>query len=311
MATGDMLGWNAMIHRSGAKRAKGGSGALTQALAARLESDGGEIFTGKAVTSLAHDKEGWRIAYADGTLRARAVIGACHVQTLFLDLLKNPPEELRRRVERIRVGNGFGMIVRHAVDELPQYEGVPGVQPHHAALQLLCPSLDYLNEGHRDYLSGGPPENPSVVAMTFTAIDSTLAPPGKHLLYTWGQYHPYALSNGETWDAIAEREADKLYEVVCRHAPNMRGKMTARHIQTPLDLERTLGLLRGNVMHTEMSLDQMFFFRPLPELSEYRTPLPGLYLTGASTHPGGGVFAASGYNTARVVLKDWKRLKKS
>jgi phytoene dehydrogenase-like protein len=84
----------------------------------------------------------------------------------------------------------------------------------------------------------------------------------------------------------------------------MRGKIIDRFIQTPLDLERRIGLLRGNVMHVEMSFDQMFFFRPLPELAGYRTPIRGLYLTGASTHPGGGVFGASGYNTARVVLAD-------
>ena len=90
---------------------------------------------------------------------------------------------------------------------------------------------------------------------------------GKHVLFTWGQYHPYELSNGENWDAIAEREADKLYDLVCQYAPNMRGKMIARHIQTPLEIERTLGLLRANVMHLEMSLDQMFMYRPLPELS--------------------------------------------
>lgn len=310
VASGDMLGWNAMIHKSGAKRAKGGSGMLTQALAARLREDGGEILTSAPVSALAREAGGWRVEHAGGALRAKAVVGACHVQTLF-SLVAETPEELRRRVGRIRVGNGFGMIVRHAVEELPQYDEAPGPQPHHAAMQLLCPSLDYLDAGYRDFAAGRPPENPSVVAMTFTAIDPTLAPPGKHLLYTWGQYHPYQLRNGEDWDAIAEREADKLYEVVCRHAPNMRGKMLARHIQTPLELERTLGLLRGNVMHTEMSLDQMFFFRPLPELSAYKTPLPGLYLTGASTHPGGGVFGASGHNTARVLLKDWRRLKKA
>ena len=138
-------------------------------------------------------------------------------------------------------------------------------------------------------------------------IDSTLAPPGKHVLFTWGQYHSYELSNGENWDDIAEREADKLYDLVCQYAPNMRGKMIARHIQTPLEIERTLGLLRANVMHLEMSLDQMFMYRPLPELSAYKVPgLPGLYLTGASTHPGGGVFAASGYNTAQVILREKK-----
>jgi phytoene dehydrogenase-like protein len=140
--------------------------------------------------------------------------------------------------------------------------------------------------------------------MTFSALDPTLAPDGKHTLFTWGQYHPYELSNGENWDSIAEREADKLYDLVCRYAPNMRGKMIDRFIQTPVEIERRHGLLRGNVMHLEMSLDQMFFFRPLPELAAYKTPMKGLYLTGSSTHPGGGVFGASGFNTARVVLGD-------
>ena len=162
--------------------------------------------------------------------------------------------------------------------------------------------MQYLQSSYRDFSFGLPPREPSVVAMTFSAIDPTLAPEGKHTLFTWGQYHPYELSNGENWDTIAEREADKLYKLVCDYAPNMEGKMIDRYIQTPAAIENLLGLRRANVMHLEMSLDQMFMFRPLPELAEYKTPLPGLFLTGASTHPGGGVFAASGYNTARVVL---------
>jgi phytoene dehydrogenase-like protein len=196
------------------------------------------------------------------------------------------------------------------VEELPDYGDasapagpLPGTKDYQTSLQLLCPSMDYLASSHRDFMFGLPPQKPSVVAMSFSSLDPTLAPEGKHVLFTWGQYHPYELGNGENWDAIREREADKLYDLVCQYAPNMRGKMIARYIQTPLDIERTLGLLRANVMHLEMSLDQMFMFRPLPELSEYKVPgLPGLYLTGASTHPGGGVFAASGYNTARVIL---------
>jgi phytoene dehydrogenase-like protein len=225
-------------------------------------------------------------------------------------MLPDAPAALKKRVSHTRIGNGFGMIVRHAVEELPDYGPGPaglcaGTKDYHGSLQLLCPSMDYLQSSHRDFSFGLPPQNPSVVAMTFSALDPTLAPEGKHTLFTWGQYHPYELSNGENWDAIREREADKLYDLVCRYAPHMRGKMIARYIQTPRDLERTLGLLRGNVMHLEMSLDQMFMFRPLPELSAYKVPdLPGLYLTGASTHPGGGVFAASGYNTARVILRD-------
>ncbi len=318
MASGDMLGWNAMIHKSGAKRAKGGSGALTQAMAKRLLSDGGEIACEAEVTEIARTGPStWRVAYRspDGQsqeVEATRVVSALHLHTLFGKLLKNPPEDLQKRVARTRIGNGFGMIVRHAVEELPDYGDasapagpLPGTRDYQTSLQLLCPSLDYLTSSHRDFSFGLPPQTPSVVAMSFSALDPTLAPEGRHTLFTWGQYHPYELSNGERWDDIREREADKLYDLVCRYAPNMRGKMIARYIQSPLDIERTLGMLRANVMHLEMSLDQMFMFRPLPELSAYTVPgLPGLYLTGASTHPGGGVFAASGYNTAHVILAE-------
>jgi phytoene dehydrogenase-like protein len=143
--------------------------------------------------------------------------------------------------------------------------------------------------------------------MTFSAIDPTVAPAGKHSVFLWAQYFPYELAGGASWDDMREQVADRVLEVLYSYAPNMRGAILDRVIQTPLDLERRLGLLRGNVMHIEMSLDQMFFFRPLPELAGYRTPVRGLYLTGASTHPGGGVFGASGYNCARVVLADQRR----
>jgi len=334
MASGDMLGWNAMIHKSGAKRAKGGSGALTQAMAKCLLSYGGEIVCNAEVLGIfpGSTEPPWRVLYItseddvaklgradkDGvtvTVPAKKVVGACHIHTFFQMINEGSKpntatDTLKKRVARTRIGNGFGMMVRHAVEELPDYGDtsapagpLPGTKDYQTSLQLLCPSVDYLNASHRDFLYGLPPQKPSVVAMSFSSLDPTLAPKGKHMLFTWGQYHPYELGNGENWDDIREREADKLYELVCQYAPNMRGKMIARYIQTPLDLERTLGLLRANVMHLEMSLDQMFMFRPLPELAEYKVPgLPGLYLTGASTHPGGGVFAASGYNAARVIL---------
>jgi phytoene dehydrogenase-like protein len=337
MASGDMLGWNAMIHKSGAKRAKGGSGALTQALAKCLLSHGGHLVCNAGVGKITRDNSHWRVTFGEkdvplfapwhaaagdelfsesatteeGTTEVTAgrVVSAIHLHTLF-KMLPDAPAELKKRVARTRIGNGFGMIVRHAVEELPDYGDapsgpLPGTKDYQTSLQLLCPSVEHLNSSHRDFMFGLPPQKPSVVAMSFSALDATLAPPGKHVLFTWGQYHPYELSNGENWDAIAEREADKLYDLVCQYAPNMRGKMIARHIQTPLEIERTLGLLRANVMHLEMSLDQMFMYRPLPELSAYTVPgLPGLYLTGASTHPGGGVFAASGYNTAHVILRE-------
>jgi phytoene dehydrogenase-like protein len=164
--------------------------------------------------------------------------------------------------------------------------------------------MGYLRDAFADYSRGLPAREPPIIAMTFSAIDPTVAPEGKHTVFIWAQYFPYELAGGRHWDDVREQAADSILEVLYRYAPNMRGKIIDRFIQSPLDIERRLGLLRGNVMHVEMSFDQMFFFRPLPELSQYRTPVRGLYLTGASTHPGGGVFAASGYNTARTVLGD-------
>lgn len=313
-ASGDLLGWNAFIHRIGAWRAKGGSGSLSMALVRCLEHHGGVVETSAEVTRIAREGEcgPFVVETAEkGEFRAPQVVAGCHVQTTFLDLLDPAllPEGLRPRVERIHTGNGFGMIVRHAVEELPAYPGAEinpatGIGECHHGMQLLCPTEEALESAWHDYLRGEPPRVPAVLAMTFSSIDPTLAPEGKHVLFGWAQYHPYELAADQgSWDDIAEREADKIWDVICQHAPNMRGKRIGRLIQTPLDIERLLALRRGNVMHVEMSLDQMFGFRPLPELSTYRTPIPGLFLTGASTHPGGGVFGASGRSAAKAVLK--------
>ena len=166
--------------------------------------------------------------------------------------------------------------------------------------------MEYLEHAYADYLNGIPSQKPCALPMSFSSVDPTLAPEGRHTLFIWGQYYPYELANGESWANIREREADKLIDAVGVYAPNVKDSIIERFIQTPPDLEQRIGLLRGNVMHVEMDFDQMFLFRPLPEMSAYKTPIKNLYLTGASTHPGGGVFAASGHNTAQVVLKDIK-----
>jgi phytoene dehydrogenase-like protein len=306
-ATGDLLGWNAMLHHCGAHRAKGGSGALTRVLGKKITSHGGEIITGYEAVQATHSGRLWTITSADGreTLALR-LVSAMHIVPFLTKIWSDAPESLRKKAAALRIGNGFGMIVRHLVSELPAYTGDPALDGLcHCGLQLLCPSREHLLSSYIDYLAGFPPALPSVVGMTFTALDPTLAPPGRHLLYTWGQWHPHTLSNGEHWTAIAEREADKLYALVCKYAPNMRGALLDRFIQTPDRIAEMLALPNANVMHLEMSLDQMFFFRPLPELCAYKVPgAKNLYLTGASTHPGGGVFGASGHNTAQLILSE-------
>lgn len=340
LGSAPLAGWQALYHESGVRRAIGGSGALTEALVACVRGHGGEVHTaspvrrivvegGRAVGVEVGEGEepglplGAPVAAAAGparTVRAKAVLAGCHVATTFGRLLADAPEAApwRAKVAGLRIGNGFGMILRCLTDELPAYtgwagdpafggDGAPG--PMHQGLQLLCPPAPFLDHAYADYLRGEPAREPAVVAMTWTAVDPSLAPPGKHLLFAWAQWHPYALSGGRTWDEVRERAADDILRVVGRFAPNVPRVVRETYVQTPADLERDLGLLNGNVMHLEMSLDQMFFLRPAPGLAEYRTPIRGLFLTGASTHPGGGIMGASGRNAARVVLRDLERRK--
>jgi phytoene dehydrogenase-like protein len=163
-------------------------------------------------------------------------------------------------------------------------------------LQLLCTDRAQLAAAAGDWRAGRLPREPVPLAMSFSASDHTLAPPGRHVVTVWGQWYPYDLADGGDWDSLADAEADRLLAAV------------DRYVQTPLALERELGLLRGNVMHVEMGLASMFAFRPTPALAGYRVPgLRGLYLAGASTHPGGGVSGNSGRTAARLVLADRRR----
>ncbi|MBA4158119.1 MAG: NAD(P)/FAD-dependent oxidoreductase [Gemmatimonadetes bacterium] len=333
LGSAPLAGWQVLYHESGVKRAVGGSGALSEALVRLIEDHGGEVHTGRPVRRILVERgraaglevgEGVEpgLPLAAGPtppgrteiVRAGGVLAGCHIATTFGRLLSGVPEAapMRERVGQLRIGNGFGMILRCTTSELPHYAGWEGSQaeggsgapgPMHQGLQLLCSPAPFLDDAYADFLRGEPAREPAVVAMTWSAVDPSLAPAGKHLLFAWAQYHPYALANGQSWSAIREREAERILGTVGRFAPNVPTCVEQMHIQTPPDLEREIGLFNGNVMHLEMSLDQMFFFRPLPELSGYTTPIHGLFLTGASTHPGGGVFGASGRSAAGVVLK--------
>lgn len=309
-ATGDFAGWQSMLHQSGAKHPRGGSGMLTQAMANFLRAHAGEVITGSPVEKiLVDDGKAIGVRTADNEYHADIIISNAHVQTTMMKLVGRDhlPNATYEKVENINVGNGFGMVIRCAVEELPRYTACPDDPYIHNGMQLLAPSVQYMNNAIGDYLQKKPPKDPAVLAMTFSEIDPDVAPSGGHTLYAWAQWHPYELQNGMDWDDIREREAQKIYDVVTRYAPNMEGKVIDWYIQSPLDIERKHGLLRGNVMHVEMSFDQMFMFRPIPEMSEYKTPIDNLYLSSASCHPGGGVFGAAGYNAASVILKDHRK----
>jgi phytoene dehydrogenase-like protein len=315
--SGELLAMQqSLYHLLGVRRPRGGSGMLTQALARCLEYYGGTVLVNQAARQIL--LENGRVTGVETVTgdryHAPLVVSNAHVQTTLLKLL---PEDalrpgLRRRVENIRVANGFGMTVRYGMDNLPNYTALPTevvagkVQAgeQHRGMQILSPSMEYLEKTYAEARAGRPPTRPAVLAMTPSVVDPTLAPPGQQVLYIWAQTHPYRLANGEDWPAIRQREADKCLQVVEDFAPGIREAVVGQYIKTPPDLEEIGGLIRGNLMHVDMSIAQMFMLRPLPELANYRTPVKGLYLTGASTHPGGGVSGAPGYNTAARVLAD-------
>jgi phytoene dehydrogenase-like protein len=310
--------WHPMYHVSGVRRPVGGSGMLTQALAAMIRAHGGELHTHAPVKRILVAKgRAYGAETEDGQrLSARVVVSGAHIHTTARMLGDDLPAKARDLIHKARIGNGFGMMVRYAVNDLPDYTALPARSrgshgDQHIAMQFICPSLDYVDRAYADFLRGDISREPALIVMTWSAADPTLAPAGKHVMFIWGQYYPYALASGEHWDDIGQREADRMLATLTQYAPNVAAPdfVIGQLNETPLYLERELGLLQGNVMHLEMSVDQMFMLRPALMMGSYRGPVQGLYLTGASTHPGGGIMGASGRNAAAVVLHDLSRLR--
>jgi len=299
--SGPFVLWHPLYHESGIARPRGGSGMLTQALRRHVEAHGGDIFTSAPVSDiLIEGDRATGVRANDSVFTARSVVSAAHARETFDRLL--PETHRPDEADALRIGNGFGAMLRLALDAPVEYAAHEG-EAARRGLQLLCRSPAQIRAAYGDYLAGRPAADPPLVAMTFSAVDDTLAPPGGEVCWLWGQYYPYELAGNTSWNEIAEREADRLIDTFERYAPGTRSKIVGQLFQHPEWLERELGLFRGNVMHLEMSFDQMFGMRPLPGWSGYETPIGGLYLTGASTHPGGGIMGASGRNAARRVLR--------
>ncbi|TFV58154.1 UNVERIFIED_ORG: NAD(P)/FAD-dependent oxidoreductase [Bacillus sp. AZ43] len=292
--TAAMVAWVALLHDVPPGHPVGGSGGLTAALRRRLESDGGRVVLGDgAARLLTSDGRVTGVQTVSGRrIAADAVVAACHVHATRQLAGDAAPPALADADPPL--GNGFGLVVRALTDAPPTYPGVPPEQAL-GGLQLLCTDRAELASAHGDWAAGQLPRTPVPLAMCFSASDDTLAPAGQHVVTVWGQWYPYELADGGDWDDLADAEARRLIAAVDRYAPGFSDSVQRLHVQTPLELERELSLPRGNVMHVEMGLASMFGFRPTPALSGYGVPgLPGLYLAGASTHPGGGVSGNSG-----------------
>jgi phytoene dehydrogenase-like protein len=289
---------------------RGGMGGVSAALARSAESAGAEIRASAEVQRVAIDASGRSVGVelSDGSLvRARRVVSNAHPVTTYLDLVGEDrlPDEVVRDIKRYRTRSG-SVKVNVALSELPSFPSWDQEGRLHMGLSAVSPSIEYLERAWDDAKYGLPSEHPYVEVVFPTAHEEGLAPQGKHVMLAFCQYGPYELRSG-SWDDERERFGKRVIETVGQFAPNLAAAVEHMEVLAPPDIEARFGLIGGNIMQGELSPDQMFSFRPIPFYGDYRSPVPGLYLCGAGTHPGGGVMAVPGRNAATVVLRDHKR----
>jgi phytoene dehydrogenase-like protein len=288
----------------------GGMGAITQAMAACCRERGVEIRTGAAVAEVLVDRGRATgvVTEAGEVLKARCVVSNLHPKLLFgklVDPSLQPPDFVER-IGRYRSGSGtFRMNV--ALSELPSFPVLPGPGDHLTAGIIIAPSLSYMERAYADARATGWSRQPIVEMLIPSTLDDSLAPAGQHVASLFCQHVAPSLPDGRSWDECREEVADLMIATVDRHAPGFARSVIGRQVLSPLDLERTFGLVGGDIMHGNLSLDQMFSARPVLGAGDYRTPIRALYQCGAGTHPGGGVTGAPGHNAAREVLRDLRR----
>jgi len=288
----------------------GGMGSITQAMAAAAREFGAEVRTNAPVQQIeSRDGRVCGVVLEDGTeIRGRVVLSNADPKRTFLGLVpKNDlPDDFVHAIRGIKM-NGPCAKVNMVLSEEPRFTGTPtSYDPQQRSLFTLVPSLEFAERCYDVAKFGDIPEELWVDCVVASNADPSLAPRGRHVMTCFVQYVPYGLRVG-TWDQNRELLGDRVVKKIAEYAPNVPGSIIARQVLTPLDLERTYGLTEGNIFHGDLNLEQLFFNRPVPGWSQYRTPIAGLYLCGAGAHPGGGVTGAPGHNAAHQVLRDLKK----
>jgi phytoene dehydrogenase-like protein len=285
----------------------GGMGAITQAMAAACTAAGVEISLEAPVARVLVDGARAVGVKLEGgeEIGAGAVVANVGPRLLYERLIEPQalPPEFLRRIRAFRTGSGtFRMNV--ALAQLPRFSVLAEPGEHLQAGIIIAPSLDYMDRAFTDAKQLGWSQQPIVEMLIPSTVDASLAPPGAHVASLFCQQFAPQLPDGRSWDDEREAAADTIIDTVEAHAPGFKASVLGRSILSPLDLERRFGLVGGDIMHGQMTLDQLWSARPLLGNAAYRGPVAGLYMCGAGTHPGGGVTGAPGYNAARELLAD-------
>ncbi|MEO8571607.1 MAG: NAD(P)/FAD-dependent oxidoreductase, partial [Chloroflexota bacterium] len=286
---------------------KGGTGGVSNAIASAARALGAVIRTNAAVANVI--VKGGRaigVALESGEeIHADSILSSLDARRTFLGLVEPGTLEpsFEDEVRRFKFRGSSGKV-NLAVDRLPDFSCLPGAGEHLRGAISFSPSIGDMETAYDDAKYGHFSRKPYIDMIIPTLVDPTLAPPGKHVISCFVQYAPYKLAPGlGTWDDQREAFGDAVVDRIAEFAPKFRDSILFRDVQTPLDIERTTGLTEGNIFQGELSLEQLFFNRPVPGYARFRTPLRDLWLCGSSTHPGGGIMGANGRIAALEVLR--------
>ena len=322
LAVGAMM--MAMRHSPGMARPRGGTGALVEALVNCVTSHGGKILCEQSVKEVIVDDNGSavgvRVAGGQEYRARQGVISNIDVKRLFGQMvdpaaIDAADPQLRERVERKIVNNNETILkIDCALSEALRFDRYNHSDRYLIGSVLIADSVRHVEKAHSLAVMGEIPDSdPSIYLVVPTVLDPSMAPDGKHTL--WIEFFaPYQIAgaegtglNGTGWtDDLKNRVADRVIDKLADYAPNVKNAIIARHVESPAELAERLGAYKGNYYHIDMTLDQMIFLRPLPEIANYKTPIKNLYLTGAGTHPGGSISGMPGRNCAKVFLRRQK-----
>jgi phytoene dehydrogenase-like protein len=290
--------------------ARGGMGAITQALAAALAASGGSIRCDAPVERILTRKgRAAGVVLAGGEeIAAKLVVSNMDVRRTFLNAMDPAelPEDFVRRVRQFKIRGSSGKL-NIALDALPRFPAIPAGSPCIRGDLHVTDSIDMLERAYDDWKEGRWSQRPYLDILIPTQIDPTMAPPGKHYMSVFVQYCPYQLAEGPWTEEKRAGFGRTVIDSIAEHSPGFRDLILHAEIRTPWDIEREVGLTEGNIFQGELTFDQLLFNRPIPGYAQYRSPIRGLYLCGSSTHPGGGVMGAPGANAATTILGDLRR----
>jgi phytoene dehydrogenase-like protein len=284
---------------------RGGTGAISNAIASAAREAGVEIRTQASVARIrSNNGTATGVVLANGDeLEATLVLSSVDPRLTFLKLLepRDLPAEFADEVRRFKFRGSSGKV-NLALDTLPNFTALPGAGPHLRGAISISPSVDHMERAYDQAKYGAFSTRPYIDMVIPTLTDPSVAPPGKHILSCFVQYAPYHLAGGN-WDDQREAFGDAVIDTLSEFAPNIRDIILHRQVLTPLDLEREFGLSEGNIFQGELTLEQLFFLRPAPGWAQYTTPIRNLWMCGSGAHPGGGIMGAPGRNAALKILK--------